>query len=58
MEATPNWFFSLVDRKTQQIFRIFLTRLLNIYTSKQIICCDSSLAWNRNDQALLFDHFE
>jgi len=47
----------LFDCRTQQIYRIFLTWIFNIRSSKQIICCDRDLACKRNDQAILFDHF-
>ena len=40
----------MVNRKTQQINRIFLTWIFNIYSSEQIVCCDRNLACNKNDQ--------
>ena len=43
---------SLSDRRAQQITRIFLTWIFNIYSSKQIVCCERGYSWKRNDQAL------
>jgi hypothetical protein len=51
----------LVDCKAQQINRIFLTWILNIFSSKQIVCCDRNLACKRNDQAfglIILSNFE
>jgi len=53
--------YSLVDYKAQQINRIFLTWILNIFSSKQIVCCDRNLACKRNDQAfglIILGNFE
>jgi len=51
----------VVDYKAQQITRIFLTWILNIFSSEQIVCCDRNLACNRNDQAfglIILGNFE
>jgi len=60
MEETP-WIYSLVDCKAQQISRIFLTWIFNIFSSKQIVCCERNLACKRNDQAsglIILSNFE
>jgi len=38
------WFCLLVDCRTQQTFRVFLTRIFNIISSKPILGCDRVLA--------------
>ena len=38
------WFCLLVDCRTQQTFRVFLTRIFNIISSKPIFGCDRVLA--------------
>lgn len=49
-EATPRA-RATSDRTAQQIHRISLTRLFNLYSSQQIGCGDRSFARQRNDQA-------
>jgi len=38
------WICLLVDCRTQQTYRVFLTRILNIISSKPIFGCDRVLA--------------
>jgi len=48
----PHRICLLVDCRTQQTFRVFLTRISNIISSEPIIGCDRVLAWQRIDPAL------
>ena len=49
----PHRICLLVDCRTQQTFRVFLTRILNIVSPEPIIGCGRVLAWQRIGLALV-----